>query len=362
MTDPKLLIHAFNSYDNLSVERYFALRYETIPTTAKLQVPVSPARESYKRVIELLDLETYGTSVLYRDWTIAKHSDAAAGDDYIDYALLASENGPLCIELNIYSEFVSVEFQYATDDALEAWVFTQIAALRNAFSKKRKPVFRVLTRSKGEFRTRTVDVEWTEADLNVNYNDDLIGVDNLIQNAIKEKTSGLILLHGIPGTGKTSYIKTLLSRNMEENFIFIPNDFVDEMLKPAFITFLIAQKNSTLVVEDAESVIMSRNQSGNKSVVSTILQITDGLFSDYLNIKVICTFNTDVSRIDKALFRKGRMIAFYEFKELTEEKAMKLVGVDSPGELPETRTLAELYNRKERSFDVQAGKRKIGFA
>lgn len=132
-------------------------------------------------------------------------------------------------------------------------------------------------------------------------------------------------------------------------------------LKPDFITFLIKQKNSILVIEDAESVIMSREQSQNKSIVSTILQITDGLFSDYLNIKVICTFNTDVSKIDKALFRKGRMIAFYKFEELAEDKAMALLHLESAEDLPETRTLAELYNLKERSFTDQATTKTIGF-
>ena len=85
------------------------------------------------------------------------------------------------------------------------------------------------------------------------------------------------------------------------------------------------------------------------------------MFSDYLNIKVICTFNTDVSRIDKALFRKGRMIAFYEFGELAEDKAIALMGVDSANELPEKRTLAELYNHQKASFEPEAGKKRIGF-
>ncbi|MDD4149264.1 MAG: ATPase, partial [Bacteroidales bacterium] len=48
------------------------------------------------------------------------------------------------------------------------------------------------------------------------------------------------------------------------------------------------------------------------------------LLSDALGIKLICTFNTNISKIDKALVRKGRMLTRYEFKELTIDKASVL--------------------------------------
>lgn len=131
------------------------------------------------------------------------------------------------------------------------------------------------------------------------------------------------------------------------------------LLQPGFISFLLTKKDSILVIEDAEKVIMSRNDSGQNSVVSTILQITDGLFSDFLNIKVVCTFNTDVSRIDKALFRKGRMIAFYEFGELSEDKARAVLAEGAA--MPRTRTLAEIFNAGTDNFAESADNKRIGF-
>lgn len=97
------------------------------------------------------------------------------------------------------------------------------------------------------------------------------------------------------------------------------------MLHPDFISFLLKHQNAILIIEDAEKVLMSREQMNENSVVSTILQLTDGLFSDYLNIKIICTFNTSLDKIDKALLRKGRMIAYYEFKALIPEKANEIL-------------------------------------
>jgi len=362
MSDSHTLINAFDTYGDFDVEMYFTVKYNRIATNLEIDLPLKPQKEIMDRVLGELELEESEFKTIYKTWRVAAQSDVKAGDDYVKYAFLSSETRGICVEIQTYPESVSVEFFYdEQENGLEEWVFTQVNKLRKRFGKPAKPVFRVLTKKSDGFGTKTVDINRTDTNLEANYNDSLLEVDEIIGQAIEEEASGLVLLHGVPGTGKTSYIKTLLTRYKDEKFIFIPNDFVEEMLKPDFITFLITRKNSILVIEDAESVIMSRDHSNGKSVVSTILQITDGLFSDYLNIKVICTFNTDVSKIDKALFRKGRMIAFYKFEELTEEKAMALIKADSPSDLPETLTLAELYNHKARSFAEAATGKRIGF-
>ena len=51
----------------------------------------------------------------------------------------------------------------------------------------------------------------------------------------------------------------------------------------------------------------------------------DGLMSDDLGIKFVCTFNEDVKNIDEALMRKGRLACMYEFKPLSAEKVAVLL-------------------------------------
>lgn len=123
---------------------------------------------------------------------------------------------------------------------------------------------------------------------------------------------------------------------------------------------MIRQRNAVLIIEDAEKIIMSRNQGDKNSVVSTILQLTDGLFSDYLSIKVICTFNTDISKVDKALFRKGRMIAFYEFSALSLEKTKHLLN-GTAAKVSKGLTLAEIYNFNKKDYSEETVKKTIGF-
>ena len=48
------------------------------------------------------------------------------------------------------------------------------------------------------------------------------------------------------------------------------------------------------------------------------------MLADSFKFKILCTFNADVAKIDKALLRKGRLKIDYEFKELTPAKTAAL--------------------------------------
>ena len=123
---------------------------------------------------------------------------------------------------------------------------------------------------------------------------------------------------------------------------------------------MLKNRNAILLIEDAEKVLTTREHSNENSVVSTILQLTDGLFSDYLNIKIICTFNTSIDKIDKALLRKGRMIAYYEFKPLAAEKANELLRSMKLAPTEDEMTLADIFNYHSNEFRANDSK-KIGF-
>ena len=93
-----------------------------------------------------------------------------------------------------------------------------------------------------------------------------------------------------------------------------------------------------------------------------MLNISDGLLADCLNIQIICSFNTDLSKIDGALLRKGRLIAKYEFKELSKVKAQSLsdkLGYQTA--MTQSMTLAAIYNQVDKDFDDTSCHKTIGF-
>ena len=118
--------------------------------------------------------------------------------------------------------------------------------------------------------------------------------------------------------------------------------------------------NSVLIIEDAENVIMDRKLSGNASV-SNLLNVSDGLLADFLNVQLICTFNNSLTLVDNALLRKGRLIAKYEFRKLGVSKAQKLsnhLGFEQIINRP--MTIAEITNPGEQDV-VQPRTEILGF-
>jgi ATP-dependent 26S proteasome regulatory subunit len=131
------------------------------------------------------------------------------------------------------------------------------------------------------------------------------------------------------------------------------------LTNPDLLAILVENPNSIFVIEDAENIVINREQQSNSSV-STLLNLSDGLLSDCLNIQIICSFNTDLSRVDEALLRKGRLIAKYEFKALETAKAQQLsdqLGFQT--KIIKPTILTDIYNQNENDF--QQKKQGIGF-
>ena len=99
----------------------------------------------------------------------------------------------------------------------------------------------------------------------------------------------------------------------------------ESIVSPEFVPFLMENKDCVLIIEDAEKVIGDRQSSGSSVGVSNLLNLSDGILGDILNIHIIATFNMDKEKIDSALLRKGRLIAEHKFGKLTVDETNKLL-------------------------------------
>lgn len=211
-------------------------------------------------------------------------------------------------------------------------------------------------------RVDLVDLKVTKPRLRIsdNYNDDFQEVHKTILKRLRKKNDkGIVLLHGKPGTGKTSYIRYLVC-SVKKQVIFLPPNMAGALNGPDFMNLLMENPDSILVIEDAESVIIDRERA-NGSPVSSLLNLSDGLLSDCLNIQVICTFNTDLTRVDEALLRKGRLIARYEFGKLKPAKATELSAkLKKNKSYSEEVLLTEVYNN-DMELNLTEKKTHIGF-
>jgi hypothetical protein len=197
-----------------------------------------------------------------------------------------------------------------------------------------------------------------KVDLSLHYNDDLIEVDALLRKKLNEE-KGIVLLHGEPGTGKTTYIRHLI-QTINRKVIYVPQDMAALFGKPDFLRFLMKHPGALLVIEDAESLLLER-ESSSTGAMANLLNMTDGLLSDCLKLQVICTFNIELAKIDKALLRKGRIIARYEFKKLSLKKTHALIHEMGKNVFTEKEmSIAEIFNIEETDFNFRNGSL-IGF-
>ena len=226
---------------------------------------------------------------------------------------------------------------------------------------KRKPLISLLINTSHGIDTKGMRIIKPKLSIDDNYNDDFKDIHQTIYKRLSKKNDkGLVLLHGKPGTGKTSYIRYLIA-SLKKRVIFLPPNMASAITNPDLISVLIDNPNSIFEIEDAENIIVDREKDGH-SPVSALLNISDGLLSDCLNIQLICSFNTDISKVDSALLRKGRLIAKYEFKELDMAKANRLsqkLGFQT--RLNSPMTLTAIYNQDEQDFEQTKRKDRIGF-
>jgi hypothetical protein len=215
----------------------------------------------------------------------------------------------------------------------------------------------------GDYAFEPISVNVPEnIDLTLNYGSKFPETDKTIQDRLNNNKSGLFMFHGLPGTGKTTYIKYLASK-VDRDFIYIPTTMVETFTSdPNCLSVLIQKPNSVIILEDAEKAIMKRHGDGmDSSAVSSLLNLSDGIMSDILKTSVILTYNCPKNEIDSALRRKGRLQVDYEFTALNTTDSKKLAKslkyckktIDS---ISKAMSVADIYNLEK---DVDLNEEKI---
>lgn len=228
---------------------------------------------------------------------------------------------------------------------------------------KKKANIQLVKSDMGHMDTEEYDLYVPPTNLELNYGSDFMKIHEVIVNRLNSNNDkGIILLHGDPGTGKTSYIKHLTTLVKDKDILFIPPSMAEMLSEPSIIPFLMDHKNSILIIEDAERVISDREGNGSPAGVSNILNLTDGILGDCLNIQVIATFNMKREKIDQALLRKGRLIAEHKFDKLSVEDTNKLLKhLEKDQRVKEGMVLADIYNIDTEVYKTTKQTNKIGF-
>ena len=81
--------------------------------------------------------------------------------------------------------------------------------------RERKKEFEInlISFDNNTFTLKEIEIKKTRLDLKLYYEDEFLEIDKTIQERLNKKNDkGIVLLHGLPGTGKTTYLRYLIGK------------------------------------------------------------------------------------------------------------------------------------------------------
>lgn len=344
----ELNLTSYHSYDNHEMTMLYS-KHNRMPSYFNFNINI-------KGFIDFLELKEY--KKLY------SKSDDFNANGYCDTFIGFIEDRETIITYscgaNKQTDVTKIDVWSMSNDIEQVKTF-----LKDYISQKledTKVIFSLVTINSSGYNILDFKVNKPVIDLKQNYGEKFLIHHEKIVGSLSKFNTGLYIISGKPGTGKTTYLKYLASVFPERKFIYLNPKFAQSLDDTGLITCLLDynDKKPILIIEDAENLIISRDKDSH-SPVTTILNTTDGLLSDIGEFAIILTYNSS-DNIDQALYRKGRLRYSYVFDLLSIKDAQnKIDSMNLDYIVTQPMSLADIYNlSSETNLEVKS-ERTIGF-
>lgn len=196
--------------------------------------------------------------------------------------------------------------------------------------KSKGAMHTLVPRNGGGLMIREVGVTGCEFDRR-NYSPEVVEKFDKVAKSISSPSpkGRLNIVTGPPGTGKTFFIRGLLNCCEDCIFVVLNPAYVGDIQSPNLISCFLnfrdegSKSRIVLVIEDADQCLVRRHD-GNMSVISSLLNITDGLIGELLDFRIIATTNYNKPDFDPAIERPGRLDQTVDILPLDRDQAEQI--------------------------------------